>query len=177
MISDFEDNGSNSLDERALDDLFERLYEKIRRLAARVRWNSSNPTLNPTALAHEAYLKMRNQQSNSGVTSYEAIIPSLANAMQQILVDAARRKMAQKRIVTAWPEPDALPVEEAVTVATALEDLERENARQAQIVRCRFLLGMTNDETAAALRLGRRTVEREWQLAKTYLRTRIETKG
>jgi DNA-directed RNA polymerase specialized sigma24 family protein len=61
-----------------------------------------------------------------------------------------------------------------ITVAAALDELGRENPRQVQIVRCRFLLGMTTDETASALRLGKRTVEREWQEARLRLGRKID---
>jgi RNA polymerase sigma factor (TIGR02999 family) len=153
----------------ALDELFTRLYNKIRILAARVRWNGTNPTLNPTALAHEAYIKLRRDPAELAAKSYDEVIGIFANAMRQILIDAARRKSAQKRVALDPPERTELPVEDAITVVAALEQLESDNPRQAQIIRCRFLLGMTADETAAALRLGKRTVEREWQDAKARL--------
>jgi RNA polymerase sigma factor (TIGR02999 family) len=159
--------------EVALDELFIQLYNKIRILAARVRWNGTNPTLNPTALAHEAYIKLRKDPPELASKSYDQVIVIFANAMHQILIDAARRKNAQKRMALDAPEKTELPIEDAITVAAALEELESENRRQAQILRCRFLLGMTADETAAALQLGKRTVEREWQDAKAQLASRI----
>jgi RNA polymerase sigma factor (TIGR02999 family) len=159
--------------EVALDELFIQLYNKIRILAARVRWNGTNPTLNPTALAHEAYIKLRKDPPELASKSYDQVIVIFANAMHQILIDAARRKNAQKRMALDAPEKTELPIEDAITVAAALEELESENRRQAQIIRCRFLLGMTADETAAALQLGKRIVEREWQDAKAQLASRI----
>ena len=86
-----------------------------------------------------------------------------------ILVDAARRKSAQKRLPASLPEGTNLPVEDAITLDTALEELQRENPLQARIVDCRFLLGMTTAETAAALGLSKRKVEREWQDTKARL--------
>ena len=156
-----------------LDELFTQLYNKIRVLAARVRWNGTNPTLNPTALAHEAYLKLRKDPPELAAKSYEEVIGIFANAMHQILIDAARRKSAQKRVAVDLPGRPELPIEDAITIADSLEKLALGNPRQAQIIRCRFLLGMTADETAAALRLGKRTVEREWQDAKTFLSKKI----
>lgn len=87
--------------------------------------------------------------------SYDEVIAIFANAMQQILQDAARRKRARKRIAVDLSEATELPIEDAITIAAAVAELGRENPRQAQIVRCRFLLGMTTAETAAALRLER----------------------
>ena len=159
---------------RALDELFGRLYEKIRVLASRVRWRGTNQTLNPTALAHEAYMKLRRDPPDLAAKSYDEVIAIFANAMQQILMDAARRKGAQKRVIVDLPERRELPVEDVITVAAALDELGRENPRQVQIVRCRFLLGMTTDETASALRLGKRTVEREWQEARLRLGRKID---
>lgn len=163
--------------EAALDELFDRLYNKIRVLAARTRWNGTNPTLNPTALAHEAYLKLRKDPPEFAAKSHDEIIGIFANAMHQILIDAARRKSAQKRVVLDAPERTDLPIEDALTIAATLEKLEAENRRQAQIVRCRFLLGMTAEETAAAMGIGKRTVEREWQEAKVRLSSKLDPRA
>jgi RNA polymerase sigma factor (TIGR02999 family) len=160
-------------DRATLDQLFERLYRRIVNTAARLRWNGQNPTLNPTALAHEAYLKLCGDPPKSAGRSDEEVIAIFAAAMHQILIDAARRKNARKRIAIPIPDPASLPIEDALTIAAALEELERDNPRQAQVARCRFLLGMTTEETALALRLTRRTVERDWQQAKERLSRRI----
>jgi len=170
-LTDAEDGEATlpAAQQAALDEVFTRLYDKIRILASRTRWSGSNPTLNPTALAHEAYLKLRKDPPEFGAKSRGQVIGIFANAMHQILIDAARRKSAQKRVALEAPERTDLPMEDVLTIAATLEKLGVENPRQAQIVRCRFLLGMTTDETAAALSLGKRTVEREWQEAKTQL--------
>jgi RNA polymerase sigma factor (TIGR02999 family) len=158
----------------ALNERFNVLYEKIRCLASRLRWGGTNPTLNPTALANEAFLKLHSQ-SGLATKRDDEVIRIFANAMHQILIDTARRKRAQKRLPTDFlPERRELPIEDVITVSAALEELEGENPRQAQIVRCRFLLGMTADETATALRLGKRTVEREWLDARQRLGRKID---
>ncbi len=173
--ADSEDHAPGAVpDERQLlDELFTRLYDKIRRLAARVRWGGTNPTLSPTALAHEAYLKLRKDPPDLTARSYDEVIAIFANAMHQILIDAARRKGAQKRAIASSPDTPNLPIEDALTIAAAIEGLERENPAQARIVQCRFLLGMTVDETAAALGFSKRSVEREWQEARVRLTDRI----
>ena len=158
---------------RNLDEIFGQLYEKIKGLAARVRWSGTNPTLNPTALAHEAYLKLRENPPDLSAKNYDEVVGIFSHAMRQILVDAARRKGAQKRIPVAGHEEKTLPVEDALAVNTALEELERENPRQARIVECRFLLGMTVDETALATGQSRTTVERDWREAKDKLSQRL----
>ncbi|MGD1070796.1 MAG: sigma-70 family RNA polymerase sigma factor [Bryobacteraceae bacterium] len=157
-----------------LDELFTGLYNKIRHLAARVRWNGANPTLNPTALANEAYLKLCKDSTDFSSRSYEEVIAIFANAMRHILIDAARRKNAQKRGVLSPPAATPVPVEDALTLQDLLEDLKHENPRQCQIIDCRFYLGMTVEETAAALGLSKTMVEREWREAKARLTNKAQ---
>lgn len=162
----------------ALDDLFIRRYKEIRILAARVLWNGSNPTLGPTALANEAYLKLSKDPPDLAGKTYEETISILANAMRQILIDASRRRQSLKRDPAAVPEKTAPRVEDELIdwliFEALLKDLERENPRQAQIVDCRFCLAMTVEETAAALNISKATVEREWREARTKLGSKIE---
>jgi RNA polymerase sigma factor (TIGR02999 family) len=124
-------------------------------------------------LAHEAYLKLRRDPPDFTERSYDEVIAMFANAMHQILIDAARRKGAQKRMVASSPDNPNLPIEDALTIAAAIEGLERENPAQARIVKCRFILGMTVDETAAALGFSKRSVEREWHEARVRLTDKI----
>lgn len=153
----------------SLDDVFERLYQKIRQLASHMRLSRANPTLNATALAHEAYVKLRRNPQDLSQKSTEQVIAVFAHAMHQILIDAVRRKTAKKRAGIDAPGKAEIPLEDVLTIAAGLEQLERENMRQAQVVRCRFLLGMTAEEAAAALGTSVRTVERELQAAKQRL--------
>jgi RNA polymerase sigma factor (TIGR02999 family) len=162
-----------STEKNTLDDVFNQLYKKIRQLASRVRWNGTNQTLNPTALVHEAYLKLLKHPPDLSSKSYEEVIGVFAGAMRQILIDASRRKMALKRSPAFSAESAVFPIEDALTLGALVEDLKRENPRQGQIVDCRFYLGMTADETAAALDLSTTTVEREFRKAKGQLRDRI----
>lgn len=171
------DEANLSPDCAVLDAVFTRLYKRMKALATRVRWNGSNPTLNPTALVNEAYMKLRSHQPDLDSKSKdEEILAMLASAMKQILVDAARRKAARKRAILDLPEARAPGIEDAIAVTESLDELKRENPRQAQIVECRFLLGMTVEETAAALRLSPRTVEREWHEAKARLGSNLNPK-
>ncbi len=159
--------------EQRLDEVFGELYEKIKRLAARVRWQGKNPTLNPTALAHEAYVKLRENPPDLSTKNYDEVIRIFARAMREILIDAARRKGALKRSA-ATPTPEtALPVEDAMTLNLALDELEKEDERRARVVECRYLLGMTTEETAAATGHSVSTVEREWREAREWLGRRI----
>ncbi len=173
-----EDQDPGLLEQRvSLDEVFDRLYGKIHRLASRVNWRGMHPTLTPTALVHEAYLKLRKDSTQLNSGSYDEAIRIFANAMHQILVDATRRKSAQKRQVPEPPESADPPIEDALAVSFALAELERENPRYAQIVRCRFILGMTTGETAAATGQSKSTVERDWQQAKAHLAAQIRPRG
>jgi RNA polymerase sigma factor (TIGR02999 family) len=159
---------------RALDDLFNQQYDKIRALASRVRWDRDSPTLGRTALAHEAYLKLLKHPPDLTSKSYEDVIGIFACVMREILIDAARRKKARKRAQVESPAKSMPPaIEDMIALDAALDDLTVQNARQARVVECRFVLGMTNAETAAALRLSTRTAEREWREAKASLDKRI----
>jgi RNA polymerase sigma factor (TIGR02999 family) len=158
-----------------LDEVFDSLYRRMKALASRIRWTGTNPTLNPTALVHEAYLKLRKDPPTLHAKSTEEIISLFAGAMRQILIDAARRKNAQKRRVPSeLPGASDLPIDEAMMLDSVLDELQRENPMQFRIVECRFLLGMTVSETASALGVSNRTVEREWQEAKERLRKKIQ---
>lgn len=161
--------------EESLDACFTRLYGNIRQLAGRLGWTSTNPTLNATALAHEAYLKLRKDPPDFANRSYEEIISIFANAMRQILVDAARRKKAKKRTLEVIPKTADLPIEDVLTIALALEQLAREAPREGRVAEARFLLGMNATEIGLALGLSQRTVEREWQQAKARLHDTILT--
>jgi hypothetical protein len=139
-VSDREDeeDSPSAVDTRALDELFSRLYNEIHLLASRVRWRGANPTLNPTALVNEAYLKLTRNPSELASKSYEEAIAIFANAMRQILVDAARRKNAQKRLPVGLPVKPQLPVEDMIALDTALGELEQENPLQFRVVNAGF---------------------------------------
>jgi len=170
---------------KALDELVERLYSKLKPLAARVRWRDANPTLNATALVQEAYLKLLNGK-DLGSKSHDEVLAIFAHVMRQIMVDAARRRRAQKRgagvvvpmttehqnAVGATPRETVTP-EDVLTLEAALDELRISNQRQADIMERRHYLGLTVDETARALRLSKTMVEREERSARKFLEERI----
>jgi RNA polymerase sigma factor (TIGR02999 family) len=160
-----------------LDELFTRLYSRIHQLASRIRWNGANPTLNPTALVNEAYLKLQKSPPDLAAKSYDEVAAILANAMRQILVDAARRKGAQKRACGELPEPAELPVEDTIALESAFAELQLENPRQARVFECRYFLGMNCEEAASTLHLSMRTAERDWQQARAQVANRLRPAG
>jgi RNA polymerase sigma factor (TIGR02999 family) len=168
---------TGSADEReGLDELFSSTYEELRRLASSVRRHDPSATLNPTALVNEAWLKMA-RSPDLGATSRLHFKRIAARAMRQVLVEAARRRQADKRggdeavFVTfdesvegpeAWGE-DILALDHALTALARLEP------RQAAMVESRFFGGLDVAETAALLEVSEATLLRDWRVAKAWL--------
>lgn len=166
-------------DKSAVDELFSLAYEELRRLAASVRRDNASATLNPTALVHEAWLKLAGSSSLDAEsrTHFKRIA---ARAMRQVLVDAARRRNTGKRgagaiLVTfddAIDEADA-SADEVLALDAALEELARVSPRQAAMVESRFFGGFDTAETARLLEVSEATVMRDWRAAKAWLAHRL----
>ena len=160
----------------ALDELFSLTYEELRRLAASVKRGDPSATLSPTALVNEAWLKLR-KSPEVVLTSPLHFKRIAARAMRQLLVDAARRRNAQKRDAgggVLFVMTDDLPVEstsaeELVVLDRALQELARLSPRQAMIVEIRYFAGLDVAETAAALGYSEATVMRDWRAARAWL--------
>jgi len=161
-------------------ELFPLVYGELRKLArGQLRRHPAGETLRPTALVHEAYLKLVDQ-TRVRVNDREHFFALAARAMRQILVDHARRRSARKRggdaIRTTLSEEDT-PVEiraiELLTLDHALTRLESLEPRLAEVVELRFFGGLSVEETAAALDLSSRTVKRDWRKARAFLYTAI----
>jgi len=165
-------------DHAALDQVLVLIYDDLRALArSQLRREYQERTLEPTALVHEAYLKMvRGARLQASDRSH--FLALAAHAMRQVLVDHARRRTAAKREgAEQWrpitlgdvegkvSRPDLAP-EDLLALDDALERLE---PRQRRIVECRFFGGMTDEEIAAALGVTDRTVRREWVKARAWL--------
>jgi RNA polymerase sigma factor (TIGR02999 family) len=163
-------------------ELIDRIYSKLRPLAARVQWRGADPALHPSSLVHEAYLKLIKSRGQ-GARPDNEVLGIFAHVMRQIMVDAARRNKTEKRGGGAVlplnsdhpvsPQREAVSPEDVLTLDAAMTELRVENPRQADIIDRRFYLGMTADEVAAALGLSKTTVEREERSARTFLRNRI----
>lgn len=160
-----------------LDYLFSVTYEELRRLAASVRSGDSTATLNPTALVHEAWLKLANSP-RFAVTSRLHFKRIAARAMRQLLVESARRRHSQKRggdghaVFVAFDEAGGLPPcyeEEVLRLDSALEQLARLNPRHALMVESRFFGGLEVSETAELLEVSEATILRDWRAAKAWL--------
>jgi RNA polymerase sigma factor (TIGR02999 family) len=169
-------------DEQAAQRLFPIVYDKLRRLAARyLRGPSPGHTLQPTALVHEAYLKLVGQDDASW-TDRGHFFAVAAVSMRHILVNHAKAKGRQKR--DPGPGAARLPIEDIAAVMEeraidlvaldeALSRLASIDPQQARIVELRFFGGLSVDETAQALGVSVRTVHREWTTARLWQRGEI----
>jgi RNA polymerase sigma-70 factor (ECF subfamily) len=167
---------ARSGDSSALADMFPLIYDELRRLAQlQLRREPDGHTLTPTALVHEAYMRLIDYTRTewAGRAHFMAVA---ATAMRRILVDHARGHRSLKRgggLRRVSIDAVELGTEERaellIAIDEALERLKELEPRQAQVVECRFFGGMTEEETAAALGIGLRTVKRDWAKAKSWL--------
>jgi RNA polymerase sigma factor (TIGR02999 family) len=159
-----------------LDDLFSVTYEELRRLASSVKRGDQSATLSPTALVNEAWLKLASSPQFAA-TSRLHFKRIAARAMRQVLVEAARRRHANKR---GGPDAVVVPLDEAkdggdwagndlLALDRALDELAQVEPRQAQMVESRFFGGLDVTETAALLDVSEATILRDWRAAKAWL--------
>ena len=170
-----------SLTDGGFQDVMPAVYEELRHLAARyLSGERQGHTLQPTALVHEAYLRLI-QQHRIDDRNRADILGFGARIMRQILIDHARARTRAKRggaDAVRIALDDALDFydEREISVAAvdeALRELEELDVRQAQIVEMRFFGGLTVEAIAAALNVSPATVKREWTVAKVWLRREL----
>jgi RNA polymerase sigma factor (TIGR02999 family) len=170
-------------DRKAAAELLPLVYDELRQLArARIAHVPPGNTLQPTALVHEAYMRVVGEQ-DPGWDGRGHFFAAAAEAMRQVLVDQARRKKRLKRggdkkrmDVADFEVPLATPVEDILAVDEALEKLERDDPRKAQVVAMRFFAGLTREETAAAMGVSLATIDREWRYIVARLHRELSTK-
>lgn len=156
--------------------LFPLVYDEMRALARRrMQRERSDHTLQATALAHEAWERLA-CDTRMDWRGRRHFFGAAAEAMRRILVDHARRVNAEKRgggrervTLGAVDAPLDVEAERLLALTEALEQLESEDPRAAEVTRLRFLAGLSVEETAAALGIGERTVAREWAFARARL--------
>lgn len=165
----------------ALEELLPRIYQDLRSIARQqlARLRPGN-TLDTTALVHEAYLKLVDQ-ARVEPNDLDHFFALAATAMRQILVDHVRRRTAKKRSSDAAPVSlDRVQIgvdEQADTLLAidqALEGLTRDNPRLTRVFECRFFAGMSDEETARALGVSTRTVQRDWVKSRAWLRRELQ---
>ena len=171
---------ARSGDSSALADVFPLIYDELRRLARQqLLREPDGHTLSPTALVHEAYMRLIDY-SRMEWTGRAHFMAVAATAMRRILVDHARGHRSAKRggmLKRISIDDVELGTEDRAELLIAIDDalvrLKEIDARQAQVVECRFFGGMTEEETAEALDIGLRTAKRDWAKAKVWLHREI----
>jgi RNA polymerase sigma factor (TIGR02999 family) len=167
-------------DRKSADEVLPLVYEELRKLAAHKLANeASDLTLQPTALVHEAWLRLTGNK-DSQWDGNGHFFAAAAEAMRRILIERARRKNAMKRGAQfERVELDTVNLAETTDSATlllideALEAFTREDAAAAELVKLRFFVGMTNEEAAQVLGISERTAKRNWTFARAWLHDRI----
>lgn len=167
-------------DPEALDRLAPHVYAELKRLARTVLRRDGGLSLHPTALVHEAWIKLV-RQDTVGFAHRAQFFSAAATWMRRILVDHARARRSKKRGGGAAPEPFDETVAaleqnagDLVVLGEALEELARVHPRHAKLVELRFFLGMEMGEAARLLSVSTRQAERDWALARAWLRGRLE---
>ena len=166
--------------DRAAQELLPVVYQELRHLAAHhMAGEAVGHTLQPTALVHEAWLRLAGS-SQQNWQNRAHFFGAAAEAMRRILVDHARRKKSLKR--GGGIEPVELhesaivltaPPDELLAVHEALDKLGTQDPRAAELVKLRYFVGMTMEEAAATLGMGKRTAENLWTYARTWLHREI----
>jgi RNA polymerase sigma factor (TIGR02999 family) len=172
-------------DPHAADQLLPLVYEDLRRLAAhRLAHEAPGQTLQPTALVHEAYLRLLGDDAEAHWDSRGHFFAACAEAMRRILVENARRKRSQKRggdrVRRELDEAELLapePRENLVALDEALTQLAATDRAAAELVQLRYFGGLAMPEAAQVLGLSLRTAERLWAYARAWLHQHIQRAG
>ena len=160
--------------QQALDELTPLVYKELRRLAASyLRRERKSHTLQPTALVHEAYLRLVDQKKPS-FQSRAHFFGVAARLMRQILVDHARGRLADKRAVLKVPLEDAAGFQQdlsrdLVALDAGLNALEKLDARKSKAIELRYFGGLSMEEIAQALDVSEVTVRRDLRMAEAWL--------
>jgi RNA polymerase sigma factor (TIGR02999 family) len=168
-------------DPKAADELLPLVYDELRRLAAaRLANEKPGQTLQATALVHEAYLRLVGGDSERPWDSRGHFFAAAAEAMRRILVESARRKTTAKRggkLGRIDLEPASIADEgreaELLALDEALTEFEQHDPEAAKLVKLRYFTGLTHQEAADALGVGRRAADRLWALARAWLYQRL----
>jgi RNA polymerase sigma factor (TIGR02999 family) len=167
--------GARAGDVAAIDRLFSLAYDELRAVARQARRHGAGETLDTTALLHESYFRLSAGHPIPAMDRAH-FLAIAARAMRQVLVDEARRRLAAKRGGGAFlrtlddhGDEVGMPAEDYLTLERAMAALEAMEPRRARVVECRFIGGMTVEETAAALGVSEPTVKRDWRVARAWL--------
>jgi RNA polymerase sigma factor (TIGR02999 family) len=178
-------NASGEGDWYAADQILPLVYTELRRLAcARMAREKPGHTLQPTALVHEAWLRMVDGNGNARFVNRAHFFAAAGEAMRRLLIDAARSKLALRNggghqredcegIEIAAPDTD----ERVLAVHDALSRLAAVDPEKAEVVKLRYFVGLSIEQTAEALGISERTVARHWTFARAWLFDSIRQAG
>jgi RNA polymerase sigma factor (TIGR02999 family) len=169
-------------DPQAAEQLLPLVYAELRHLAAqRMARESPGQTLQATALVHEAYVRLVSSEKAQHWNSRGHFFAAAAEAMRRILIERARHKHSlkaggdrQRQDAPELEAPDAGPNVDLLALNEALERLELQDRRRAQVVKLRFFAGLTIEETALALGIATSTADSDWAYARCWLRLEVE---
>jgi len=170
-------------DPQAAEQLLPLVYGELRKLAShRLASEPNQHTLQPTALVHEAWLKISGDE-NREWNGRQHFFATAAEAMRRILVDRARRRLAAKRgagemhlVADELEIPAPAPDDQLLAVNDALEKFAQLDARKAELVKLRYFVGMTFEEAAAALGIAVPTAKEWWAYSRAWLRVEVAGK-
>jgi RNA polymerase sigma factor (TIGR02999 family) len=170
-------------DPHAAEQLLPLVYDELRRLAAhKLAQEQPGQTLQPTALVHEAYLRLVDHDQAQPWNSRGHFFAAAAQAMRRILIDRARHKQTRKAgggrrrldlddIEPALEEDDG---DRLLALDEALRQFEAQDPRKAELVKLRFFAGLTGEQAAAALGVSVSTADKDWAYARSWLRVAID---
>jgi RNA polymerase sigma factor (TIGR02999 family) len=161
----------------AAAELLPLVYDELRRLAqSRLAKEAPGQTLQPTALVHEAYMRLVDDSGKAKFNSRGHFFAAAAEAMRRILIERARRRAAEKhgggatRVplmdVPDWTEPEP---EQMLALDAALQQLAQSDRRLSEVVMFRYFAGLTIEQTAEAMNSSPATVKRDWNYARAWL--------
>jgi len=170
-------------DRAASDELLPLVYGELRKLAeARLKHEQPGQTLQATALVHEAYVRLVDGADPQWENSRH-FFAAAAESMRRILIERARQRASLKRggdrerVELEFAEPAALPLacDDILGLEEALQKLEQEHPRKAELVKLRFFAGLTVPQAAAALEISTSTAENDWTYARSWLRVEMSS--
>jgi RNA polymerase sigma factor (TIGR02999 family) len=177
-------NAADQSDARGANELLSLVYEELRRLAAaKMASEAPGQTLQATALVHEAWLRLTNDDKRKW-NDRTHFFAAAAEAMRRILVDNARRKHAQRHggnhqrtDMLEIACPVAGNEDQILAVSEALEKFAAQDKQKAELVKLRYFVGMTLEEAAEALGISTGTAKRHWAYARAWLAQEIKAQG
>jgi RNA polymerase sigma factor (TIGR02999 family) len=169
-------------DSLAASELLPLVYQELRRIAAhKMAGESPGHTLQPTALVHEAWLRLVEKDDQAQFQNRAHFFGAAAEAMRRILIDRARRKQAQKHgagsehlDIDDLEIPAPVDDEELLAVNDALDRFTTVDAKKAELVKLRYFVGLTIEEAAPILGVSEPTAKRWWAYARAWLFTEIK---